>query len=177
VLAPLNRVDLTNDDSANRANGGLPIIAYGEFLMTMQLHTLTPLLTAAIAAALGGATSARADVPPVDSIGQPATVVCQTLPGGAQVPAAHMDKIIFHITDVLAAANPADQAALNAVPRNTRLDIKVLDDPRTVADLKGKVLTFLGAVPNAVDRNYTTIDEVEYAVICPSPNWTGGSPN
>jgi hypothetical protein len=95
------------------------------------------------------------------------------LPNGVAVRAVHMDKIIFRITDELLAAAAADQAQLDAVPRNSALDIKVLDDPRTVADLKAKVLTFLGAQVTAANRNAITVTDVDYAVVCPNPTGAG----
>lgn len=116
----------------------------------------------------------RADVPPVDRVGQPAIVLCKNLPGGIPVRAVHMDKIIFQIVGPLMAVNPADQMALNAVPQQQPLDIKVLDDPRTVADLKAKVLTFLGAAVNAVNRGSIEVRDVDYAVVCPDPEPAGG---
>ena len=74
----------------------------------------------------------------------------------------------------MTALNAADQMVLNAVPKQTTLDIKVLDDPRTVADVKGKVLTFLGAADTAVNRSVINIDDVDYAVVCPNPEPAGG---
>ena len=67
-----------------------------------------------------------------------------------------------------------DQPQLDAVPRNRRLDIKVLDDPRTIADLKAKVLTFLGAAVLPANLNTIVIDDVDYAVVCPNPEGGGG---
>ena len=63
----------------------------------------------------------------------------------------------------------ADAAALNALPRTTDLDIKIIDDPRTVADLESKVLSFLGAQPaNPDNRQLLRISDVEYtAIVCP----------
>ena len=116
---------------------------------------------------------AQADVPPVDPIGQPAIVLCKVV-NGQPVRAVHMDKIIFHITGELVAANQNDQPQLDAVPRNRRLDIKVLDDPRTIADLKAKVLTFLGAAVLPANLNTIVIDDVDYAVVCPNPEGGGG---
>lgn len=56
---------------------------------------------------------------------------------------------------------------LDAVPRRTDLDIKVIGNPTTVADLEGKVLTFLGALDTPQNRENIAISDVEYAVICP----------
>ncbi|NJO13023.1 MAG: hypothetical protein HC872_05670 [Gammaproteobacteria bacterium] len=109
----------------------------------------------------------------MDPIGQPAIVLCKVV-NGQPVRAVHMDKIIFHLTGELVAANPNDQPQLDAVPQNRRLDIKVLDDPRTVADLKAKVLTFLGAALIPPNFNTVVIDDVDYAVVCPNPQPAGG---
>ena len=113
---------------------------------------------------------AQAAVPPVDGNGRPAVVICGVTPAGVPIRTAHMDKIIFQIVGDLKALLDADQAALDAVPKKTDLDIKVIDNPRTVADLKGKVLTFLGAMDTADNRELIRITDVEYAVICPRPN-------
>jgi len=72
----------------------------------------------------------------------------------------HWDKILFMVTD----PRLASQTNVSA---NTELDIKVLDDPQKVADLKQKVLNFLGA-PNA-NKNAIKILDVEYAIICATP--------
>jgi hypothetical protein len=116
----------------------------------------------------------QADVPIVDGVGAAAKVLCKVLPNGTQVTAVHMDKIIFRIVGPLTAVNAADQMALDLVPDQTTLDIKVLDDPATVADVKGKVLTFLGAADSAVNRGSIKIDDVDYAVVCPNPQPAGG---
>ena len=126
--------------------------------MKLATYTILPLLTFA-------PFLVNADVPPVDRIGVPAVVVCK-LGQGNPIRAVHMDKIIFRITDELDAVLDEDQAALNAVPKNSKLDIKVLDRPTTVADLKGKVLTFLHATDDAANRAAILIDDVDYAVVC-----------
>jgi hypothetical protein len=110
---------------------------------------------------------AQAAVPPVDSIGRPAVVICGVTPQGVPIRTAHMDKIIFQIVADIRAELAADQDALDKVPKKTDLDIKVIDDPRTVADLEGKVLTFLGASDTPENREAIRISDVEYAVICP----------
>lgn len=82
----------------------------------------------------------------------------------------HFDKVIFHIRPGnLAPVIPADLLQLNRLPRATELDIKIIDNPLTVTDLKSKVLSFLGALPqNLVNRDLISIREVEYAVVlCP----------
>jgi hypothetical protein len=42
----------------------------------------------------------------------------------------------------------------------------VLDDPTTITDLKGKVLTFMGAPNTPPNRDQIAIDDVDYAVVC-----------
>jgi hypothetical protein len=111
--------------------------------------------------------STQAAVPPVDGIGKPAVIRCGTN-NGAVVRASHADKIVFALGGFLQAQLPDDQPALDKVPRNTPLDIKVLDDPRTVADLLGKVLTFLGAADTSANREAVRIMEVKYAMVCPT---------
>ncbi|MET0534909.1 MAG: hypothetical protein ABW171_11845 [Steroidobacter sp.] len=113
---------------------------------------------------------AQATVPAVDGVGRPAVVICGVTPAGVPIRTAHMDKIIFQIVGDLKAELAADQPALDAVPKRTDLDIKVIDDPRTVADLEGKVLTFLGASDTPDNREGLRITDVEYAVICPRQN-------
>jgi hypothetical protein len=103
----------------------------------------------------------------VDSVASPALIRCNTTAAGAPVNAVHADKIIFHLTGPLQAVNPAAQQAVDAIPRDSKLDIKVLDNPATIAVLKGKVLSFIGVVDNANSRAGVTIDEVAYAMVCP----------
>lgn len=122
----------------------------------------------AAATLLAAASFTQAAVPPVDAIGKGAVIKCGTNPNGVSVRASHADKIIFVITGQLIAAQPDDQPVLDKVPRNTELDIKVLDDPRTVADLRGKVLTFLGALDIPPNRESLRILEVKYAMVCPT---------
>ena len=128
-----------------------------------------PRVALALAAASAIATPAltSAAVPPVDSVGKPAQIRCGTN-NGAIVRASHADKIVFALTGFLQAQLPDDQPALDKVPRNTQLDIKVLDDPRTVADLSGKVLTCLGALDSPANREALRIIEVKYAMVCPT---------
>jgi hypothetical protein len=116
---------------------------------------------------------ASAAVPPVDGKGSPALSVCPTTSNVARV--YHFDKVIFTITGQLKAAAEVDQPALSALPLNTEMDIKIIDNPRTVAYLKAKVLTFLGAdvkpgPDGANNPNFNSIRilEVEYAaIVCP----------
>jgi hypothetical protein len=125
------------------------------------------IILSSLAAAAFATAAANAAVPPVDPKGVPAWQKCPS-PSDTTI-IYHFDKIIFQIAPGnLAAAIAADTAALNAIPRNTELDIKVLDDPNTVAELKGKVLTFLGAVNSAANRLLVRIISVQYAsVVCP----------
>lgn len=71
----------------------------------------------------------------------------------------HWDKIIFSIK------SPELSQRLK-IPANTELDIKVLDDPTKIADLKQKVFNFL-RVPNET-RSAIDIIDVRYAIICVS---------
>lgn len=135
--------------------------------LAMKSRRIRAPAAALILAAIIPATSFAA-VPAVDRVGQPARIVCGNTAGGQQVLAAHADKIIFTLNGYLPAQQQADQAALNNVPRDTELDIKVLDDPRTIADLKGKVLTFIRAVDSAVARAGVKIIDVDYAMVCPT---------
>lgn len=112
--------------------------------------------------------SSQAAVPAVDGAGKPAVIKCGVTTAGATINAVHADKIIFRVSGFLPAVVPGDQEALNRVPRDTELDIKVLDNPRTVADLRGKVLSFLGAVDSANTRPNVTIIDVDYAMVCPT---------
>lgn len=129
----------------------------------------TPRIALALAAAsvIAIPTLSNAVVPPVDSIGKGALIRCGTT-NGVVVRASHADKIVFEILGFLQAQIPADQPALDKVPRNTALDIKVIDDPKTVADIKGKVLTFLGAIDFPPNRDSLRIAEVKYAMVCPT---------
>jgi hypothetical protein len=105
-------------------------------------------------------------VPPVDRVGRPALTVC---PAGPPRRIFHFDKVIFQIAPGnLVPTIAADGPALNALPRDSDLDIKVRDDPTTIAGLEGKVLSFLGAANNNNNRNLLKISDVEYtSVVCP----------
>ncbi len=131
------------------------------------MNALRTCLAAAFAAATALPTSIGAAVPPVDSVGKAAIIKCGTT-NGVIIRAAHADKIVFVILGFLQAQTPNDQPALDLLPRNDPLDIKVLDDPKTVADLLGKVLTFLGAADNTANRQNIRILEVKYAMVCPT---------
>jgi hypothetical protein len=130
------------------------------------------LLAAAMALAVFHPQQSLAAVPPVDGRGTPAPTAC---PATLTVPAiGHFDKIVFELDPQfpLPAANPADQPALDKIPRGVPLDIKVLDNPRTVADLQLKVLTFLGAIANVDTRRAVKINSVLYATaVCEPKGW------
>jgi PKD repeat protein len=84
--------------------------------------------------------------------------------GNAICPATnvkHWDKIIFEINNNTVAAS---LQFLTDAP----LDIKVLDDPKTVADIEKKVLEFLGLPDSRDNRSAISIIDVEYAIICAS---------
>jgi hypothetical protein len=81
----------------------------------------------------------------------------QTCPDAA---IRHWDKIVFTIVD-------PQLAAMLQLPLRSDLDIKVLDDPTKVADLKKKVIDFLLPVPppNLPDfRRGINIVQVAYAI-------------
>ena len=130
----------------------------------------TPRIALALAAASAIATIptlTSAAVPLVDSVGKGALIRCGTT-NGVIIRASHADKIVFMIVGFLQAQLPNDQPALDKLPRNDQLDIKVLDDPKTVADISGKVLTFLGAADTTENRAALRIVEVKYAMVCPT---------
>lgn len=104
----------------------------------------------------------------VDAKGVAGSVKC-AVTGTTTIYAKHVDKIIFIVQPgvVLQPIDPADFNALNAIPRDTELDIKVIDNVNKVADLKGKVLSFLGAADTSVARQALRIVDVEYAMVCP----------
>jgi hypothetical protein len=72
----------------------------------------------------------------------------------------HWDNIVFMITD----PSLANKTNLTA---NTELDVKILNDPHKVADIKQNVLDFLNA-PTA-PKNSIRILNVDYAIICAVP--------
>jgi hypothetical protein len=71
----------------------------------------------------------------------------------------HWDKIVFEIKG----KKLAEQVQQ---PKDTELDIKVLDDPKEVADLKKKILEFLGLPINSENRKGLKILSVEFSVVC-----------
>ena len=132
--------------------------------------------SAAAAIAFLACLPAMADTQTVDKIGRPAKIRCTVMADGTPVFAEHADKIVFRLTGPIQAQTPADQPALDAIVRNSKLDIKVLDNPETIADLKGKVVSFIGGMDNAASRSFVTIDEVKYAMVCPlKPGATAGN--
>jgi hypothetical protein len=130
------------------------------------MNKLSMLSALFVAAEMLFSNQAIAAVPPLDGKGVPAVISCPTTL--AQPTAAYSDKIIFLIIGPLKAANSADQPALDNLPRQTELDIKIRDNPKTIAFLKSKVLTFLGAVVDATNAGNIQIRDVEYtAIVCP----------
>ena len=108
-----------------------------------------------------------AAVPPLEGYGGPAVYSCPTTI--TRDTPYYSDKIVFIITGALTAAKPVDQQALDALPHNTELDIKVRDNPRAVAFLKSKILTFLGAQVEPINAGVIQILSVQYTVImCPA---------
>jgi hypothetical protein len=95
---------------------------------------------------------------------------CGTPTSGNICPATniqHWDKIIFEIKDRRLAEK------LN-LPEDSELDIKVIDDPTKVADIKKKVLDFLKMPddkPLIINKTEDIkIIDVEYAIICAASN-------
>ena len=109
------------------------------------------------------ANQAAAAVPTFDNIGKPASVQC-TATDRYYKRIYHFDKIIFKILPGnLQPVYANDYWILNKLPRNYELDIKVLDDPRTIAGLRGKVLSFMGAALTDANAKLVNIVDVEYA--------------
>ena len=132
----------------------------------MNKLTIVSLLTMASAVF---ASQAIAMVPDTEVKGVPAITTCPTSVTGQPIPDIyHSDKIVFVITGQLQAALSTDQVKLDALARNTEMDIKVQDDPTQVADIKKKVLTFLGAAITSANAQALRIISVEYAIaVCP----------
>lgn len=125
------------------------------------------LLSLVIATAtVTAANVAHSAVPPVDRAGRSALSTCPTT--DAQKRIFHFDKVVFQIAaGDLVPTIAADAAALKALPRGTDLDIKIIDNPKSVSDLESKVLTFLGAQASSANRQLLRITQVEYsAVVC-----------
>jgi hypothetical protein len=132
---------------------------------------LVPVVLAA-AATLTQIQSTSAAVPAVEGRAEKAPIACRADVLAPQV--YHMDKIVFDIAPEpkLTARQAADQVHLDALPRITPLDIKVLDNPRAIADLKGKVLSFIGAADTPTNRQAIIIREVLYATaVCYPKGW------
>lgn len=123
---------------------------------------------AALATALAASSPLHAATQSVDRWGKPAVIVCGNSSTGQSIEAVHVDKIIFMLLGPLQAIKPERQEALNAIPRQVELDIKVLDNPRRIADLRGKVLSFIGAIDEPAFREYVRIVDVDYAIVCPA---------
>lgn len=133
---------------------------------TKALKALT--VTVSLIAALGAATEASAAVPALEVEGKPAFQKCDPLATTGNI--NHSDKIVFMIGDNgnLQPLVAADFAALNALPKLTELDIKIRDNPARVADIKAKLLFFLGAANTLANRALIRITDVEYAIaVCP----------
>ncbi|MGD9674249.1 MAG: VWA domain-containing protein [Candidatus Nitrosocosmicus sp.] len=71
----------------------------------------------------------------------------------------HWDKIVFKIKN-------AELAKALELSPNTELDIKVMDEPSQVIDLKQKVFDFFGLHGQDASSDYIEIVDVEYATIC-----------
>ncbi len=109
-------------------------------------------------------------MPAVDSRGVPAIATC---PATLDVPSIfHSDKIVFTINGPLTAVIVNDQAKLDALPRGIPLDIKVRDNPASIANLKGKVLSFVGAKADQENAQAINITNVLYATaVCNPKGW------
>jgi hypothetical protein len=98
-------------------------------------------------------------------------------PAGDEGTVEHWDKIVFSISypTALSSTVPGTNFTNTPIPFNTELDIKVLDDPDTVADLREKVISFVCGekLKNQCNtegkrnlRRFIRIISVEYAIIC-----------
>ena len=132
----------------------------------MNKKTLKALTVAiSLVAGMGAASSAFA-VPALEIIGRGALKSC---PLSTATKIYNFDKIVFMIGEGnLQPVVAADFVALNALPRLTELDIKVGDDPEKVADIKAKLLFFIGAANTISNRDLIKIIQVAYATaVCP----------
>ena len=122
-----------------------------------------------LVAGMAATSSAMATVPRLEALGKGAISECPTIASTAKSQVYHSDKIVFMIGQGnLQPLIAADFAALNALPRLTELDIKIRDNPAAVADIKAKVLSFMGAANTLGNRDLLKITDVEYtAVVCP----------
>ena len=129
------------------------------------MNKLPTLFAPVFTAAMLFCNLATAAVPPIEGTGAAAITACPT--PLAHETAFYSDKIVFKITGPLTAHLPEDQAKLNKLPRFTELDIKIRDNPNRIANIKSKVLTFLGAQPNATNAGYIEIGDILYtAIVC-----------
>lgn len=136
-------------------------------MYTQTLKSLT--LAATLLVGLGTATEAMSAVPSLETAGRGAITTCPSITTTGQAQVYHSDKIVFMIGQGnLQPIIAADFAALNALPRLTELDIKIRDNPTTVADIKAKVLSFMGAANTVSNRDLLKVTDVEYATaVCP----------
>lgn len=130
----------------------------------MKLH----ILAASLAVTTLLASTADAAVPRVDPKGVPALTSCGNVGwNGQPMRLEHFDKVIFGVIEPLQSADPADQPTLiQSIQPEEVYDIKIRDNPKTVADLKGKTLTFLGAALTPDNRKRLRIIDVEYTSVC-----------
>jgi hypothetical protein len=135
--------------------------------ITMKKPTLAPIALCAITALF--TQQALALVPTVEAVGRAAFTECPIVIGGNTARIYHSDKIVFMIgTAPLQPLIAGDAAALNNLPRNTELDVKIRDNPNAVANLKAKLLFFIGAANTVANRNNIKIVSVSYAIaVCP----------
>jgi hypothetical protein len=134
---------------------------------TKTLKTLA--LTVSMVTGLGISSTVLSAVPTVETVGRGAITTCPSITTTGQAQVYHSDKIVFMIGDGnLQPLIAADFAALNAMPRLTELDIKIRDNPLAVADLKAKLLYFVGAANTTGNRALIKIVNVLYATaVCP----------
>ena len=136
----------------------------------MNTKTLKSLTVAvSLVAGIGASSMALSAVPTVEAVGRGAITTCPSITTTGQAQVYHSDKIVFIIGNGnLQPLIAADFAALNAMPRLTELDIKIRDNPLAVADLKAKLLFFMGAANTAGNRALIKITNVLYATaVCP----------
>jgi hypothetical protein len=133
-------------------------------MKTKTLKTLFAILS--LVAGMSVATTAQSAVPGVEAVGRAAFDEC---PVSSKVKIYHSDKIVFMIGNGnLQPLIAADFGPLNALPRLTELDVKIRDNPAAVANLKAKLLFFLGAANTAANRGLISIRQVTYATsVCP----------
>jgi len=88
--------------------------------------------------------------------------IARTVPQFVQ----HWDKIMFTLENEIKNA-----AGVVVLPADTELDIKVLDDPTEISNVKEKVQKFISdKTSETVPLDEITIKDIEYAIICaPAP--------